>query len=80
MSETRVNVTGQQGTRRYLAARGVTFGSHNPTVAQVLAEIERLRGPHMRHRGHLGCRDAAGVLTAILVYNGIDVTRLEKPR
>jgi hypothetical protein len=64
-AEQRVNVVGQQGNRHFLAERGVTFDVHNPTVAQVRAEIERLT-THGRHRGHKGCDEAAALLTSLI--------------
>lgn len=63
--ERRVNVTGMQGNRHYLADRGVTFEVDNPTLTEVRAEIDRLTAPHGRHKGHKGCAEAAALLTAL---------------
>jgi len=64
-ADQRINTIGQQGNRRFLAERGVTFDVHNPTVAQVRAEIERLT-MHGRHRGHKGCGEAVALLTSLI--------------
>lgn len=62
----RINITGQQGNRHFLADRGVTFETSNPTVAEIQATIEHLRQPHPRHRGHRGCGEAADLLASLL--------------
>ena len=61
----RVNVTGQQGNRRFLWVRGIEFAQHNPTVASVRDTAAVLRD-HTRHRGHKGCLEAADLLDKIL--------------
>jgi len=63
--ERRVNVTGMQGNRHYLADRGVTFDVGNPTLAEVQTEIDRLTAPHGRHKGHKGCAEAAALLASL---------------
>jgi hypothetical protein len=63
--ERRVNVAGQQGTRRYLADRDVAFDVGNPTLTEVQAEIDRLTAPHGRHKGHKGCAEAAALLASL---------------
>jgi hypothetical protein len=73
----RINVTGMQGTRRFLEARGVTFAVHNPTVDEVRTEVAQLRTPHGRHAGHKGCLEAADTLERILRANGARVGKDE---
>jgi hypothetical protein len=65
----RINVTGNQGARRFLAERGVTFETSNPKIDDVTATIERLRAPHPRHKGHKGCAEAAELLDILLERN-----------
>lgn len=59
-----------QGTRTFLADRGVQFAPHNPTVGEIVDRVAELRSNHGRHRGHKGCAEAADLLEKILKRNG----------
>ena len=41
-SQTRLNITGMQGTRVALAESGITFPTHAPTIAEIVAKLDEV--------------------------------------